>query len=89
MAKPKFKKLSENTLISINLKSFYEFGYRFNDILLSHYLTREDLAGKMGISVRTMRRKTKDIRQFTVGEIMDIHTILEDQRRKLKNLAGG
>ena len=89
MAKPKFKKLSENNPVSVRLEAFYNFAFNFDEILLTHFLTKKQLADKMGISIRTISRKTKDFRSFTVGEIMDINTILKDHRRKLKDLAGG
>jgi hypothetical protein len=89
MAKPKFKPLNENQPIHVSLKPFYEFAYKFDAILLSHYLTREQLAEKLQESIRTIRRKTKNFKAFTVGEIMDINTILADQRRKLKDVNGG
>jgi len=89
VAKPKFKPISENIPLMVSLKPFYEFAYRFDQILLSHYITKEQLAEKMGVSIRTIRRRCKDFRSFTVGELLDINTILTDQRRKLKDLVGG
>jgi len=89
MAKPKFKRLAENIPLIVNLKPFYEFALRFDEILLSHRITQAELGERIQLSPRSMHRKKNDPYKFTMKEIIDIETVLEQRRKELKEFAEG
>ena len=89
MAKPKFKRITENKPLVLNLKPFFEFALRFDEILLTHRITQSELCERIQISARSMHRKKNDPVKFTLKEIIDIETVLTQRRTELEEFADG